>query len=250
MSNAVSSKEKGRHTHEHGTSSSKVLRTVTYVLTPFLVLIVLCCIAVLALFKPYKEYKPYLDVAFGATPMEVRNLRTLNKYKDDDAPDQIKEIEVEVNGKQETHTIVYPYYGDYYATINCEAADMKDIPVYSGTANDVLEHGAGWYNGSVYIGRPGNVVIAGHNHREFFNLPQCEVGDVVTVETVYCKCTYIVNDRVVFHEKDYTYVYPTDDDRLTMYTCWNNGKLGMSEYRLAIICKLEDIEWKEVKTKE
>ena len=248
MSDAVKKTE--QHAHQHKTSSSRVLRTVTYVLTPFLILVLLCSAAVLALFKPFKEFKPYLDTTFGATPMEVRNLRTINKYRDDNAPEQVNEIEVEVNGKQETHTMVYPYYGDYYAELNCEAAGMKKIPVYSGQDNYVLEKGAGWYNGSVFIGRPGNVVIAGHNHTFFLNLPKCEIGDVVTLETSYCKCTYIINERVVFHESDYTYVYPTDDDRLTMYTCWNNGKLGMSQYRLAFICKLQDIEWKEVETKE
>ena len=234
----------------HRTSSSGVLRTFTYVLTPFLMLVILCSVTVLVFGKPFKQYKPYLDIAFGATPMQVRNLRTLNRYKDDDAPDQIKEVEVNVNGNVETHTIVYPYYGDFYATLNCENAGLKDVPVYSGQSDDVLQYGAGWYNGSVYIGRPGNVVIAGHNHTDFYNLPKCEIGDIVTLETSYCKCTYIVNERVVFHEKDYTYVYPTDDDRLTLYTCWNNGKLGMSEYRLAMICKLEKIEWKEVRTEE
>ena len=173
MSDAVSDKQTGNRTSTDITSSSRVLRTFTYVLTPFLILIILCSATVLMLFKPFKQYKPYIDMAFGATPMHVRNLRTLNKYKDDNAPDQIREIEVNVNGAQEMHTIVYPYYGDRYATLNCEAAGMKDIPVYSGTASDVLEYGAGWYNGSVYIGRPGNVVIAGHNHTFFFNLPKC-----------------------------------------------------------------------------
>ncbi|MBO4867628.1 MAG: class D sortase [Ruminococcus sp.] len=248
MSDAVKKTE--QHAHKHKTSSSRVLRTVTYVLTPFLILVILCSTAVLALFKPFKDFKPYLDTTFGATPMEVRNLRTINKYRDDDAPDQVKEVEIEINGKQETHTMVYPYYGDYYAELNCEAAGMKNIPVYSGQDNYVLEKGAGWYNGSVFIGRPGNVVIAGHNHTFFYNLPKCEIGDVVTLETCYCKCTYIIDERVVFHESDYTYVYPTDDDRLTMYTCWNEGRLGMSQYRLAFICKLKDIEWKEVETKE
>ena len=247
MSEPVSEKEKVRHTHKHRSSSSKVLRAFTYVLTPFLILAILCSGCFLALYSPFSEYKPYLDVAFGATPMEIRDLRTLNKYKDDNAPDLVGEMK---DKDEQTHTIIYPYYGDFYATLNCEDAGLTDVPVYSGTAEDVLEYGAGWYNGSVFIGRPGNVVIAGHNHTWFYNLPKCEIGDVVTLETVYCKCTYVVNERVVFHEKDYTYVFPWDDDRLTMYTCWNNGKLGMSEYRLGIICKLQDIEWKEVKTDE
>ena len=245
MSEPVSEKEKVRHTHKHRSSSSKVLRAFTYVLTPFLILAILCSGCFLALYSPFSEYKPYLDVAFGATPMEIRDLRTLNKYKDDNAPDLVGEMK---DKDEQTHTIIYPYYGDFYATLNCEDAGLTDVPVYSGTAEDVLEYGAGWYNGSVFIGRPGNVVIAGHNHTWFYNLPKCEIGDVVTLETVYCKCTYVVNERVVFHEKDYTYVFPWDDDRLTMYTCWNEGRLGMSEYRLAIICKLESLEWKEVET--
>lgn len=250
MSNSSSARKSEGRTHRHGTSSSRVLRTFTYVLTPFLILLILCSAAVLALYKPYNDYKSYINMAFGATPMKVKSLRTLNKYRPDDAPEQIGDIEIEVGGKPETHTIVYPYYGDRYATLNCEAAELVDVPVYAGTRNDVLQYGAGWYNGSVYIGKPGNVVIAGHNHTDFYNLPNCEIGDTVTLETVYCKCTYTIDERVVFHEKDYTYICPTDDDRLTMYTCWNNGKLGMSEYRLAFICKLEDIEWKEVKTEE
>ena len=54
----------------------------------------------------------------------------------------------------------------------------------------------------------------------------------------------------VFHMKDYQYVRPTSDDRLTMYTCWNEGRLGMSEYRLAVICKLTKREWKKVEVPE
>ena len=78
----------------------------------------------------------------------------------------------------------------------------------------------------------------------------CEIGDVVTLETSYVKQTYLVTQREVFHETDLTYIRPTDDDRLTMYTCWNNGRLGMSKYRLAIICELTKREWKDVKEKK
>ncbi|MBR1863126.1 MAG: class D sortase [Ruminococcus sp.] len=228
------------------TSSSRVLRTFTYVLTPFLILCILCSIGYLALYKPYNEFISNFNYVFSDVTPETKSLRTLNKYRDDDAPIQMHEIEVEVNGKTEQHTMVYPYYGDYYATLNCEAAGMKDIPVYSGQADDILMKGAGWYNASSYIGKPGNVVIAGHNHTDFYYLPNCKVGDTVTLETVYVKITYEITERVIFHETDYTYVEPTEDDRLTLYTCWNNGRLGMSEWRLCYICKPTNYEWKEV----
>lgn len=207
-------------------------------------LTIICCAGVLALSKPYSKIKPYAGMVFQAGTEEAGNVRTLNKYRDDDAPLQKKEIDDDTTG--ETHTMIYPYYGDRYATINCEAAGMNDIPVYSGTTNDVLELGAGWYNGSVYIGHVGNVVIAGHNHTYFYNLPKCKEGDIVTLETDYCKLTYVVSEIVKFHEDDLTYIRPTEDDRLTMYTCWNNGMLGLSEYRIAVICELTEREWKEV----
>ena len=245
--NRPSAKKAGRARHQKHSSSNKVLRAFTFVLTPFLILIIVCSALVLALAKPYARIKPYLNLVFdvSAAESETKSVRTLNKYRDDDAPLQTKEIEDDETGQ--THTMVYPYYGDFYATINCENAGMKDIKVYSGTTDDVLSWGAGWYNGSVYIGHVGNVVIAGHNHTSFYHLPACRIGDTVTLETSYCKLTYIVSDIEVFHETDLTYIRPSDRDILTMYTCWNNGRLGMSEYRLAVICDCVEREWKEVK---
>jgi sortase A len=244
MSNEGSENKTERRTHKHKhTSSKRVSRTLTFVLTPFLMLIIVLGVTVLALYKPYTIIKPYADLMFNATSQETKSLRTLNKYRDDDAPVQSKEVS---DDEGETHTMIYPYYGDLYATLNCESAGLNDVPVYSGITDDVLANGAGWYNGSVYIGHTGNVVIAGHNHTYFYNLPKCKEGDIVTLETSYVKQTYVVKETVVFQEDDYTYINPTDDDRLTMYTCWNNGKLGMSKYRIAIICELTDREWKEV----
>ncbi len=227
-----------------GTSSNRVLRTITFVLTPFLMSALLFGVVALAAAKPFAAAKPYVNIVFNNDDNSIKNARTINKYRDDNAPVQKKEVEDGATG--EKHTMVYPYYGDKYATLNCEAAGMNDIPVYSGTTNDILAEGAGWYNGSVYIGHVGNVVLAGHNHTYFYNLPKCKKGDEVTLETSYVKQTYMVTDIEIFHEDDQTYVRPTDDDRLTMYTCWNNGMLGMSEYRIAVICELTDREWKEV----
>lgn len=224
------------------------MRTAIFVLTPFLIAALMCGVTGAAAYTSFRQYKSAVEFAFGGDSPEVKGLRTLNKYKDDDAPDQVGKVEVETSEGTQKKDIIYPYYGDYYASLTIKAADMNDIPVYSGQDPEILEKGPGWYNASSFIGRPGNVVISGHNHTDFKNLPDVEEGDEVILETSYVKITYVVDETVTFHEKDYTYVFPTDDDRLTLYTCWNNGKLGMSEYRLAKICKPVKTEWKDIET--
>lgn len=246
MSKNRSGRGSDSHAHHGHSKSNKVLRAVTFVLTPFLILMIVCGALVLAFYKPFYKVKPYVDIVFDAKGAEQDNLLDLVDYDLSIEDRHVSKRVVKDEKTQEEHTMVYPYYGDKYATLNCEAAGLNDVPVYCGTASENLAKGAGWFNGSVYIGHSGNVVIAAHNHTYFYNLPNCKEGDIVTLETSYCKQTYIVKERQIFHETDYTYIRPTDDDRLTMYTCWNEGRLGMSKYRIAIICELTEREWKEV----
>lgn len=232
--------------HRKHSESNKVLRAVTYVLTPFLVFTVVCGIIILALYSPFSKFQPYLNIVFNDSSSRTQGDSQVSIYHPDNVELQIGEI-VNDDNPEETHTIIYPYYGDRYGTFNCENAGMIDIPIYAGTRSDVLKNGIGWYNGSEFIGKTGNVVLAGHNHTYFYLLPQVKIGDIVTIETDYCKLTYIVAETVVFNENDLTYIRPTDGiDRLTCYTCWNNGRLGMSTERFAILCDLVSREWKEV----
>lgn len=226
--------------HDSHTSSNRALRTVTYILTPVLMLLIISAVFVLIILKPYNYIKPYASMAFKDAPASS-SMRTLNKYRDDNAPELKSTVEHEEN----KHTVVYPYYGDKYAVLNCENAGMNDIPVYWGDSADLLEKGAGHFNGSVYIGEKGNVVISGHNHTHFFNLKNCKVGDLITLKTSYGVFTYKVSELVYFKDNDLTYIYPTDYDRLTLYTCWNNGMLGMSDTRLGVLCDLVSKEFND-----
>ncbi|SDB49888.1 sortase A [Ruminococcaceae bacterium FB2012] len=233
--------------HRKHSSSNKVLRTVTFVLTPFLMLLFVLGVFLLVLLKPYNDVKPYIKLVFSSNVSQTNSDSQVNIYRPDDLELNVKEVEIEKDNTKESHTIIYPYYGDLYATLNIENAGMKDLPVYCGCADDLLEKGVGWFNGSNYIGKVGNVVLAAHNHTYFYLLPQVKEGDIVTLETDYVKMTYIVKQRVIYHKDDLTYVMPMDGtDRLTMFTCWNNGMLGMSDERLGIICDVVSREWKDV----
>lgn len=245
-SRSARSADKVAHHHKHS-SSNKVLRAVTFVLTPFLILLISVCIIVIAFNVPYTKAKPYLDLVFNTSNVDMKKAessRTINKYRDDDAALMKKKIKDEATGEE--HDIIYPYYGDIYGTLTCKAASMENIPIFSGDGDDILEKGIGWFNGSVFIGHVGNVVLCAHNHTYFLNLPKIKIGDEVVIETDYVKQTYIVDEIEVFYKTDLKYVRPTDDDRLTMYTCWNQGRLGMSDYRLAVVGKLTKREWKKV----
>ena len=51
-------------------------------------------------------------------------------------------------------------------------------------------------------------------------------------------------EQVLFKETDNGYVSPTEDDRLTLYTCYGN-LLGPTEDRLAVICELVEKKFYE-----
>lgn len=160
--------------------------------------------------------------------------------------------EIEDESTNEKHTIIYPYYGDYYGTLTISSVGIKDTPIYCGTSNDLLAKGIGWSNSSVYIGRVGNVVLAGHRNTYFAMLFQCKQGDIVTVDTDYCTITYIVRETAIFNKNDLKYVNPTfgKEDKLTMYTCWGRNRLGATDQRFAVICDVVERKWKDVKIPE
>ena len=254
MSERNSASAERAHHRKHS-SSNKVLRTITFVLTPFLMLLFVFGLFVLVLLKPYADAKPYIDFVFNQDSYITQGDSQVNIVKTDTSKLNVRKIEADEKeyGEQEEgeeHYIIYPDYGDLYARLTIENANMIDLPVYAGWNEANLEKGVGWFNGSVYIGKVGNVVLAAHNHTYFFNLPLVKVGDIVKLETDYVKLTYVVKEIVTFHEDDVTYIGRLDHDRLVMYTCWNNGKLGMSQYRLGVLCDIVEREWKKVEVPE
>lgn len=145
----------------------------------------------------------------------------------------------------------YPYYGDKYAelTVKNDKAGIDKEPVYWGDSDDLLAKGVVQSNYSAYIGATGRVVLAAHNHTYFRYLPNILVGDQVILKTDYGKFTYEVTETKVLPDTDTSLLYydvtadpPVDD--LILYTCWNNGYMGLSDQRLYVICKVVSKEYK------
>ena len=58
-----------------GTSSNRVLRTITFVLTPFLMSALLFGVVALAAAKPFAAAKPYVNIVFNNDDNSIKNAR-------------------------------------------------------------------------------------------------------------------------------------------------------------------------------
>lgn len=97
---------------------------------------------------------------------------------------------------------------------------------------EVARYAAGWHVNSAYPGNGGNIVLSGHNNTAgevFRYLMDLERGDEIRLyvdDTVY---PYTVVGKMLLEEKgmpleirrqNAQWIAPTDDERLTLVTCW------------------------------
>jgi len=119
-----------------------------------------------------------------------------------------------------------------------------DVPVEavglvaSDVAPDVLAWGvpayraAGWLNTSAPLGQPGNTVLDGHHNvlgEVFRDLWTLQAGDEITLMGEGQTRQYRVSEVLILPERDQPlavrlanarYIQPTEDERLTLVTCW------------------------------
>jgi sortase A len=96
----------------------------------------------------------------------------------------------------------------------------------------VADFAVGWHDTSALPGYPGNTVMAGHhniNGEVFKNLVNVEVGDEVDIYVDDQLLKYVVELKTIVKEKgepaevrrkNAEWIAETQDERLTMITCW------------------------------
>ncbi len=98
---------------------------------------------------------------------------------------------------------------------------------------DTADFAVGFHNTSALPGTIGNTVMSGHNNIKgevFRNLDQVKVGDKITVNTRGgTTLSYVVTQAMIVSEKfasaeqrakNAQWIAPTDDNRLTLISCW------------------------------
>lgn len=206
---------------------------VIHIATPFILLALCVGVFMLALIKPSDKLKVYFNLAFmDDLKNDPENAGSGLVIRDNDIVD---DFTGETSSEGE---VIRPAFGELYANLTCSAFDLT-IPVYWGSSSELFELGACQSSGSVLVGEEGNSVISAHEDTYFADLSDLKEGDTVTVKTNYGVFEYKVSETISFPKTNGKYVLPTDDTRLTLYTC-KKDILGSSDERIGVICELTD----------
>lgn len=192
--------------------------------TPFVMLAICGGIAAGAGFLPVQKFSKAAGIIFSADSPHEKISEI--KYSE-------KEVESQLD---DGNKIVYPSFGMEYATLKIASIDLE-APVFFGSSDELLREGVCQYIGSVVIGEKGNVVLDAHCNTFFLNLGDVKTGDEIILTTSYGEFKYKMKESTIFKDTDNSLISPTNDDRLTLYTCYGN-LLGPTEDRLAVICEL------------
>lgn len=108
------------------------------------------------------------------------------------------------------------------------------------------EYAAGWHETSAKLGEVGNTVINGHHNTSgevFKRLVELIEGDLIKVYSDQHLFTYQITNKMILPEKYETlevriknaqWILPSQDERLTLITCW---PYESNTHRLIIVAK-------------
>jgi LPXTG-site transpeptidase (sortase) family protein len=112
----------------------------------------------------------------------------------------------------------------------------------------VPSNAAGWHMNSALPGHPGNTVLSGHHNIEgkvFRYVVDLNPGDKVTLYVGDTPYSYTVSEKYILKEagmplkvrqKNAQWIMPTEDERLTLVTCWPYEWPGNS-HRVIVVAR-------------
>ena len=133
------------------------------------------------------------------------------------------------------HQVYRPDLGTEFATLKINSVNLNKRIIH-GDGDLELKKGIGHYAGSTLPGEGGNVVLSGHRDTVFRPLEGIKIDDEVEIETDYGVYKYKVANTRVTNPNDTTVTMPTDNEKLTMYTCYPFNYVGRAPNRFIVEC--------------
>ena len=110
--------------------------------------------------------------------------------------------------------------------------------VVEGTDHHALLLGPGHLKQTAAPGAPGNSVITAHRDTFFRHIGDLKAGDSIVVERNGRSYEYRVLARRVVQPTDVSVVQPTEDNRLTLITCYPTYYIGPAPERLVVVARM------------
>ena len=109
-----------------------------------------------------------------------------------------------------------------------------EAAVEHGNSTDVLRRAVGHLPGTALPGEGGNVVLAGHRDSFFRGLRNAARGQEITLTTPQGDFVYRIDGLRIVGPRDVEVIAPTDDERLTLITCYPFDYVGPAPRRLIV----------------
>ena len=127
---------------------------------------------------------------------------------------------------------------DMLAVLDVPELGLK-VPVYASASNLDMDRGAGWIPGTARPGETGNVGIAGHRDGYFRALKDAEVGDSLQLQTPTGLDRYVIEEILIVDPLDIEVLDPTDEQVLTIVTCYPFYFVGSAPQRYILRARLD-----------
>jgi sortase A len=106
--------------------------------------------------------------------------------------------------------------------------------VLKNATHDSLSFGPAHISASARPGANGNIAIAGHRDSFFRSLERVKKGDVIELESLSAVHSFKVSDMEIADPEDTHWAENTDDDLITLITCYPFEYIGPAPKRYVV----------------
>jgi sortase A len=138
---------------------------------------------------------------------------------------------------------------DYQASLKAELPPVLGVlevpsvglkvPVYSTNTELVMDRGAGIIDGMAYPHEPGNIGISGHRDGYFRVLKDVQVGDTIVLQSLEGEKRFKIDATKIVAISDITLLRDTDDQTVTLVTCYPFYFVGHAPKRFIVTASLD-----------
>jgi LPXTG-site transpeptidase (sortase) family protein len=138
---------------------------------------------------------------------------------------------------------------DYQASLSAELPPVLgvlevpsvslEVPVYQTNSEMVMDRAAGVIDGMAYPHEPGNIGISGHRDGYFRVLKDVSVGDPIVLQTLEGVKHFRIDEIQIVEIDDTHLLQDTDDQTLTLVTCYPFYFVGHAPQRFIVTASLD-----------